>query len=54
MNPEEILVYYDQQQRMAYEYPDMLKEVLPHVTRHLRPAPCLSLILHSRLDESNR
>lgn len=53
MDPKEILVAYDQQQRMAYEYPDMRKEVLPHVTRHLRPAPGLSLILHCQLDESN-
>jgi hypothetical protein len=53
MGPQEILVTYDQQQRVAYEYPDMHKEVLPHVTRHLRPAPGLSLILHSQLDESN-
>jgi len=53
MNPEAILALYDQQQRLAYEYPDMRKEVLPHVTRHLRPAPGLSLILHSRLNESN-
>ena len=53
MDPEEILAAYDQQQRVAYEYPDMRKEILPHVTRHLRPAPGLSLILHSRLDKSN-
>lgn len=52
MDPQEILDAYDQQQRVGYEYPDMRKEVRAQVTRHLRPAPGLSLILHSRLDES--
>jgi GNAT superfamily N-acetyltransferase len=53
MHPHEILALFDRQQRIEIEYPDMRKEVLPHVTRFVRPAPGMSFILHSRLNESN-
>jgi GNAT superfamily N-acetyltransferase len=53
LNLAELLALYDQQQRIDYVYPDMRKEILPHVTRHTRPAPGMSLVLHSRLDETN-
>jgi hypothetical protein len=49
----DLLALYDRQQRIDYVYPDMRKEILPHVIRHLRPAPGLSLVLHSRLDDTN-
>jgi GNAT superfamily N-acetyltransferase len=53
LNLADLLALYDRQQRIDYIYPDMRKEVLPHVTRHLRPAPGMSLVLYSRLDETN-
>lgn len=53
MNTQEILALFDQQQRIEIEYPDMRKEVLPHVIRFVRPAPGMSFILHSRVNESN-
>ena len=53
MNATEILALFDRRQRQEIEYPDMRKEVLPHVTRFIRPAPGLSLLLHSRLNDNN-
>ena len=53
MHTHEILALFDRQQRIEIEYPDMRKEVLPHVTRFVRPAPGMSFILHSRLNETN-
>ena len=49
MNSNEILTLFDRKQRQEIEYPDMRKEVSPYVTRFIRPAPGLSLLLHSRL-----
>lgn len=53
MNTQDILALYNQQQRIDIEYPDMQKEVLPHIIRFLRPAPCMSFVLYSHLDETN-
>jgi hypothetical protein len=53
MNREQILAEYDRQQRIEIEFPDMRKEVTPHVTRFIRPAPGTSLVLHSRIDAGN-
>ena len=53
MDTQEILALFDRQQRVEIEYPDMRKEVLPHVVRFTRPAPGMSFVLHSRLDETN-
>jgi hypothetical protein len=53
MNAQELLASFDQQQRIDIKYPDMRKDVLPHVTRFVRPAPGMSFILHSRVDEAN-
>jgi hypothetical protein len=53
MNRQEVLASFDRQQRIEIEFPDMRKEVTPHVTRFLRPAPGMSLILHGRLDAGN-
>jgi hypothetical protein len=52
MKTSDILVLYDQQQRIDIEFPDMRKDVLPHVIRFVRPAPGMSFVLHSRLTES--
>lgn len=53
MDVAELLALYDQEQRIGIEYPDMRKDVLPHVIRFVRPAPGHSFILYSRLDETN-
>jgi hypothetical protein len=53
MNRQEVLAEYDRQQRIEIEFPDMRKEVTPHVTRFVRPAPGMSLVLHSRLGAGN-
>lgn len=53
MDMAELLALYDQEQRIGIEYPDMRKDVLPHVIRFVRPAPGHSFILYSRLDETN-
>ncbi len=53
MDVAELLALYDQEQRIAIEYPDMRKDVLPHVIRFVRPGPGHSFILYSRLDETN-
>jgi hypothetical protein len=50
MDTADILALYDQTQRRDIEFPDMRKEVTPHVTRFVRPAPGMSFILHSRVD----
>ena len=51
MNNEDLLRLFDQEQRIEIEYPDMEKQVLPHVIRFLRPAPGMSFILYSDLSD---
>ncbi len=53
MDIEEVLLRYHRQMRIEIEYPDMQKEVLPHIVRFTRPAPGRSIVLYSELDESN-
>jgi GNAT superfamily N-acetyltransferase len=53
MTLPEILALYDQQQRIAIEYPGMRKDVLPQVVRFVRPKPGMSFVQHSRLDAQN-
>lgn len=53
MDTQELLALYDKEQRIEIEYPDMRKEVLPHVIRFVREAPGMNFILYSRLDETN-
>lgn len=53
MNDHELLALFDREMRIEIEYPDMTKEVLPHVTRFLRPAPGANFILYSQLDDEN-
>ncbi len=53
MDIEKVLALYDREQRIEIEYPGMKKQVLPHVVRFLRPAPAMSFILYSQMDDSN-
>lgn len=53
MNIQKVTTIFNQDQRINIEYPDMRKDVLPQVTRFVRPAPGMSFILHSRVDEHN-
>jgi GNAT superfamily N-acetyltransferase len=53
MDTSTILQLYRQQMRIDIEYPDMEKEVGPHIVRFTRPAPGRSIILHSDLDRTN-
>ena len=48
-----LLALFDQYQRIDITYPDMLREALPHLVRFSRPAPGMSFVLYSRLDETN-
>lgn len=50
MNQKERLSLFDREQRIEIEFPDMEKQVLPHVIRFVRPAPGMSFILYSDLN----
>lgn len=45
-----LIVKYTRQMRQDIVFPDMQKEVLPHIVRFTRPAPGMSLVLYSDLD----
>jgi len=53
MDTQELLALYDKEQRIEIEYPDMRKEVLPHVIRFVSDAPGTNFVLYSCLDETN-
>lgn len=53
MTTPDLLALYTQYQRINIEYPDMQKEVLPQVVRFIRPAPGMSVILYSQLNDDN-
>ncbi len=53
MDTQEILALFDKEQRIEIDYPDMEKEVLPRIVRFVRPAPGMSFVLYSHLDEEN-
>jgi hypothetical protein len=53
MDIHDILALYDRQQRIDIEYPGMRKDVSPHIVRFVRPAPGMSTIQYSRLNEAN-
>ena len=54
MNRSQIIALYDQDQRIAVEYPDTRREVTPHVVRHVNTSNTgEGSILFSRLDETN-
>lgn len=51
METQKILTLFDKEQRIEIEYPDMEKHVLPHVVRFVRPAPGMSFVLYSNVNE---
>ena len=53
MNAKEILAKFTRQMRRDITYPDMQKEVLSRVVRFTRPAPGMSTVLYSDLNEAN-
>ncbi len=53
MEIAQILDLYTQQERIQVEFPGMRKDVLANLVRFVRPAPGMSTILYSQLDESN-
>lgn len=53
MSDDDLLARFDREQRIEIEYPGMKKEVLPGVVRFLRPAPGMSFVAFSRLDDRN-
>ena len=48
-----LLALFDQYQRIDVTYPDMGREAFPNLVRFSRPAPGMSFVLYSRLDETN-
>jgi GNAT superfamily N-acetyltransferase len=48
-----LLALFDRYQRIDITYPDMHREAFPHLVRFSRPAPGMSFVLYSRLDETN-
>ena len=48
-----MLALYDREQRREIEYPGMSRQVLPRLVRYVRPAPGMSFVLHSDLDEGS-
>ncbi len=53
MDIETIRNLFDREQRIEVEYPDMRKDAWPHLVRFVRPAPGMSVVLYSHLDEAN-
>ncbi len=53
MQTNELLNKFTRQMRKNITFPDMEKEASPQVVRFLRPAPGMSQILYSDLDDSN-
>lgn len=53
MDQQEILTLFDKEQRIEIEFPDMEKQIFPHLIRFVRPAPGMSFILYSDLDEAD-
>ena len=54
MNKTEILALFDQDQRIAVEYPDTRREVTPHVVRHIASSGgSEGAVIYSQLNESS-
>jgi GNAT superfamily N-acetyltransferase len=49
----ELLDLYDREQRRDIEFPGMRRDVLPSLVRFVRPAPGMSFVLYSELDETS-
>lgn len=52
LNLQEVLALYDLDQRREIEFPSMRREVVSSVVRHVRPAPGMSFVLFSDLNEA--
>ncbi len=52
MDTTVVLAKYTRQMRQEIVFPDMQKEVLPHIVRFTRPAPGMSFVLYSDLDST--
>jgi GNAT superfamily N-acetyltransferase len=52
LNIKDVLALYDWEQRREIEFPDMERQVFPHLVRYVRPAPGMSFVLYSDLDEA--
>lgn len=52
-NRADLLALFDRQERRDIVYPDMRREVTGSVVRHVRPAPGISFISYSTLDETS-
>ena len=53
MNTQEVLALFNREQRIEIEYPGMRKDVLPGCVRFVRPAPGMSFILYSQINETD-
>ncbi len=53
MKTQKLLALFDREQRIDIDYPDMVKDVLPHVIRFRRPGPGMNFILYSQVNENN-
>lgn len=51
LNLQVVLALHDREQRREIEFPGMERQELPRVVRFVRPAPGMSFILYSNLDE---
>lgn len=51
MDVTEILALFDRDERREIEFPGMTREVFPNLVRFTRPAPGMSFVLYSDLDE---
>ncbi len=51
MDVTEILALFDRDERREIEFPGMTREVFPNLVRFTRPAPGMSFVLYSNLDE---
>lgn len=49
MEISQILALYDREERRDAFFPDMIRQVRPHVVRYTRPAPGANFILYSNL-----
>ncbi len=52
LNLQEVLALYDRDQRREIEFPSMRREVVSSVVRYVRPAPGMSFVLFSDLNEA--
>ncbi|WP_374689507.1 GNAT family N-acetyltransferase [Promineifilum sp.] len=52
MDVGQVLALYDREQRREIDYPDMRKDILPHLVRFVRDRPGMSFVLYSDLDET--